>query len=94
MAHIDVQIARAESCLGVLAEKKQLLYDSNGDLERDLNKIVQNWESNGMDRESYVTELQSQVKKMNELTRQLGELDRMVKQHIEELRLAAARTIN
>lgn len=94
MAAIDVQIAQAEACLGVLAEKKQLLFDSNNDLERELNKIVQNWESNGMDKESYVTELQSQVGKMDELTKQLGQLDRMVKQHIEELRLAAARTIN
>ena len=93
MAVVDVEIQQALACLGVIAEKRQLLGDASGDLKTALDTIISNWESTGVDQKSYVEGLRLQIEKMKELSAQLSSLDTMVKNYVEELKATSANSV-
>jgi len=93
MSAISVDEVMVLDYLGVIAEKKQLLYGAYNDLKQNLEKISTNWESNGMDKQSYVIGLEKEVSKMNDLVEQLSLLESKVKQYIEDLKVTSNNTI-
>ena len=86
MADVYVNETAVFASLGVIAEKRQLLSDANGILKSNLKKISSNWESNGVDKQSYVTALEQHSRDIDNLIAELAMLKQYIERYIEELR--------
>ena len=90
MSNVRINRALVREAMGVITEKNQLLQDANSELKRKLEQIAQNWESTGVDREEYYTELTKQVDRIKGLARLLGTLKRTIISYLESLEAASS----
>lgn len=93
---MDVQVNNADAAISTcdsISEKSQRLYDACETLRNCLKQISQNWESNGADKQSYVTELELQISNIDYLTKSISSVSSVIKDYAENIKNQSSNTM-
>lgn len=82
-----------QTCEEIMSENQKLA-DACEVLSSCLNQISANWESNGADKQSYVTELEKQINNIDYLTSSIKDVANTLRNYAQNAKAAAQQTMN
>lgn len=93
---MDIEIKNVDGAISVcdkIISYKNQSASSVDELESILKKIASNWESSGIDKESYILELEKQINNLVILEEQITNLANTIKQYASSMKETSKRTV-
>lgn len=93
---MDVEIVNADAAINTCEELfsyNSQLFSQIDELESIMSQIKSKWESNGMDKESYMLELEKQAQNLNELGELVQKLVNSISAYAKDAKQTSQKTM-
>ncbi len=93
---MDIEIKNADSAINdcnQLVQYSAQMQSQVDSLKNSLNRINANWESNGADKQSYVTELEKQIENLGIIEQCVTKFASTVRYYAEQIKATSAKKV-